>query len=113
MTDPVLTERVGNITTLTLNRPERKNAAMIDLGEELQARVAAPDRDADTRVIVLTATGDAFCAGDDVQAAVVCSPEFARRRGLKTDVVIAAQSLTTDPQTTFTGKDMRQVLART
>ena len=43
-------------------------------------------------------------------AAVVCSPEFARRHGLQTDVVIAAQSLTTDPLTTFTGKDMRQVI---
>jgi sterol carrier protein 2 len=30
-------------------------------------------------------------------AAVVCSPEFARRHSLQTDVVIAAQSLTTDP----------------
>lgn len=43
-------------------------------------------------------------------AAVVCSPEFGRRHGLKTDVVIAAQSLTTDPETTFTGKDMRKVI---
>lgn len=67
MTDLVLSERVGNVTTLTLNRPERKNAATIDLGEELQLRVAAADRDADTRVIVLTGAGDAFCAGDDVQ----------------------------------------------
>jgi sterol carrier protein 2 len=43
-------------------------------------------------------------------AAVVCNPEFARRHGLQADVAIAAQSLTTDPQTTFTGKDMRKVI---
>lgn len=43
-------------------------------------------------------------------AAVVCSPEFARKNNLKADVVIAAQSLTTDPETTFTTRDMRQVI---
>jgi sterol carrier protein 2 len=43
-------------------------------------------------------------------AAVVCSAEFAHRHGLKADVVIAAQSLTTDPESTFTGRDMRKIV---
>jgi acetyl-CoA acetyltransferase len=43
-------------------------------------------------------------------AAVVCSAEFARKHNLQADVVIAAQSLTTDPETTFTGRDMRLVI---
>ncbi|WP_043824619.1 lipid-transfer protein [Rhodococcus opacus] len=43
-------------------------------------------------------------------AAVVCSPEFARKHGLAADVVIRAQSLTTDTPSTFESKDMRQVI---
>ncbi|MFC7756390.1 lipid-transfer protein [Tsukamurella soli] len=43
-------------------------------------------------------------------AAVVCSPEFARRHGLNADVVIRAQSLTTDGVSTFESRDMRQVI---
>jgi acetyl-CoA acetyltransferase len=43
-------------------------------------------------------------------AAVVCSPEFARRHGLDTSVVIAAQAMTTDRASTFGEGDMRQVV---
>jgi acetyl-CoA acetyltransferase len=43
-------------------------------------------------------------------AAVVCSPEFARKHGLAADVVIRAQSLTTDTSSTFESKDMRKVI---
>jgi acetyl-CoA acetyltransferase len=43
-------------------------------------------------------------------AAVVCTAEFARRHGLAADVVIRAQSLTTDTASTFEGRDMRQVI---
>ncbi len=43
-------------------------------------------------------------------AAVVCSAEFARRNGLRADVVIRAQSLTTDTSTTFEARDMRQLI---
>lgn len=43
-------------------------------------------------------------------AAVVCSEEFARRNGLNMEVVIAAQSMTTDYDSTFAGDDMRRVV---
>ncbi|AII06819.1 acetyl-CoA acetyltransferase [Rhodococcus wratislaviensis] len=43
-------------------------------------------------------------------AAVVCTPEFARKHGLNADVVIRAQSLTTDTPSTFESKDMRKVI---
>lgn len=65
----VLSTREGHVTTITLNRPDRANAATIDLGEQLQACVKAADRDPECRVVVLTGAGKAFCAGDDVEAA--------------------------------------------
>ncbi len=43
-------------------------------------------------------------------AAIVVSEEFARKRGLRTDVVIAAQALTTDTPSTYDTKDMIRVV---
>ncbi|MEV8372148.1 lipid-transfer protein [Kribbella sp. NPDC056861] len=43
-------------------------------------------------------------------AAVLCSDEFARKHGLRTDVVIKAQAMTTDSPSTFTEADMRKVV---
>ena len=43
-------------------------------------------------------------------AAIVCSAEFAKKHGLAADVVIRAQSLTTDPPSTFDSGDLRQVI---
>ncbi|WP_321935693.1 lipid-transfer protein [Paraburkholderia sp. J8-2] len=43
-------------------------------------------------------------------AAIVVSEEFAKKRGLRTDVMIAAQSLTTDLPSTYDARDMIRVV---
>jgi acetyl-CoA acetyltransferase len=43
-------------------------------------------------------------------AAIVCSPEFARKHGLDASVVIAAQAMTTDTPASFESKDMRKLV---
>ncbi|MGW0593426.1 lipid-transfer protein [Streptosporangium sp. NPDC002607] len=43
-------------------------------------------------------------------AAVLCSEDFARRHGLRTDVAIRAQALTTDTASSFTSGDMMRVI---
>lgn len=43
-------------------------------------------------------------------AAVVCSPDFARRHGLRGDVAIRAQAMTTDTSSSFASGDMRAVV---
>jgi len=43
-------------------------------------------------------------------AAIVCSEDFARRHGLKPQVYIAAQAMTTDTPSTFESHDMRRVV---
>lgn len=66
ITKPVLEERKGKITWLTLNRPEIKNAMN---GEMIAMLVEAFQRlgqDPETRAIVLAANGDAFCSGADL-----------------------------------------------
>lgn len=65
--ETVLAHRDGPVSTLTLNRPERRNALSSRLIEELSAAVAEADADAEVRAIVLTGAGSAFCAGLDLR----------------------------------------------
>ncbi len=62
----VLTDVTNHIGTITLNRPDRLNAFEGVMREELVAATRAIIQHPDVRVIVLTGTGRAFCAGADV-----------------------------------------------
>ena len=66
--DAVLVERREREAWLTLNRPSRLNAVNQTLYEQLTGAVLDADRDAGVRVIVLTGSGRAFCAGADLKA---------------------------------------------
>ncbi len=57
------------VATITLNRPDTRNAATYEMEDELLAAFAAADADPAVRAVVLTGAGRAFCAGDDVKAA--------------------------------------------
>ncbi len=57
------------IATLTLNRPEARNALDAALKRELLAAIRAAGRDREVRVLVLTGSGAAFCAGQDLREA--------------------------------------------
>jgi enoyl-CoA hydratase/carnithine racemase len=60
----VVLEQDGDVSRITLNRPERRNALSLDaLGELDRALAAAP---ASSRVIVLGGAGPAFSAGHDL-----------------------------------------------
>ena len=57
----------GGVATLTINRPERRNALSWSLIAELRTELAALRDDPDVRVVVLTGAGEkAFCAGADL-----------------------------------------------
>ena len=55
------------VVTLTLNRPASFNALSEGMLEALQAALDAVARDASARVVVIAATGKAFCAGHDLK----------------------------------------------
>jgi enoyl-CoA hydratase len=58
-----------NVTILTLNRPERRNAYSPQMMAALGASFKECEHDPETAVIVLTGSGDkAFCAGMDLKA---------------------------------------------
>jgi len=57
------------VGTITLDRPDALNAATFEMEEELLHVLASADADPDVRALVLTGSGRAFCAGDDVKKA--------------------------------------------
>jgi enoyl-CoA hydratase/carnithine racemase len=55
----------NGVRTVALNRPERMNAMNRQLVDDVGSAFADANDDLDTRAIVFTGTGRAFCAGDD------------------------------------------------
>jgi enoyl-CoA hydratase/carnithine racemase len=62
----VLYASADHVATITLNRPERMNTISGPMLRQLTERLLEAEADRDVRVIVLTGTGRAFCAGLDL-----------------------------------------------
>ncbi len=54
------------VATITLNRPEKRNALSGEMVTELKTAFGQASDDDDVKVVVLAAEGDAFCAGADL-----------------------------------------------
>lgn len=57
----------GHIVTITLNRPERLNALGKEVTDGIVDACKKVDSDKEARVAIITGTGRAFCAGNDVR----------------------------------------------
>jgi 2-(1,2-epoxy-1,2-dihydrophenyl)acetyl-CoA isomerase len=66
----VLLTKDGPVATLTLNRPDKLNAADDAMREGLAAALENAQRDASIRAVVITGAGRGFCAGGDIQKMV-------------------------------------------
>jgi enoyl-CoA hydratase/carnithine racemase len=65
--ETMLVDRASNgVVTLTLNRPERKNAMNTAMFNELLTVFREIDVSSTDRVLVITGAGDAFCSGADL-----------------------------------------------
>jgi 2-(1,2-epoxy-1,2-dihydrophenyl)acetyl-CoA isomerase len=60
-----------HVCRVTLERPEAKNALTVEMRDQLVEAVRAARADADVRALLITGTGDAFCAGMDLGASTV------------------------------------------
>ena len=63
----VLLTRAEGVVTLTLNRAEKFNPLSEEMLTELQAALNSVASDNSVRVVVLAASGKAFCAGHDLK----------------------------------------------
>lgn len=66
--DTILIERAGPILTVTINRPEKKNAVIPPMWDTLAQTFRAVALDSAVRVVVLTGAGGDFCSGADLWA---------------------------------------------
>lgn len=62
----VLSEKIGRVAVLTLNRPQYRNAQNIALTHALDAAFVAAAEDDDVGAIILAGSGDHFSAGHDI-----------------------------------------------
>jgi methylglutaconyl-CoA hydratase len=69
----VTTERVGGVVTLTLDRPEARNALSIEMCNRIVETLEEIDKSPEARVVVIRGAGQTFCSGADFAA--VSSPE--------------------------------------
>jgi enoyl-CoA hydratase/carnithine racemase len=63
----LLVEKQGGVTILTLNRPERMNAISGPMLAAFSEQLLEANRDPEVRVVVITGSGRAFCAGLDLK----------------------------------------------
>ena len=89
--------RADGVVTVTLRRPERKNALNAAMWNELLATFREIGESPDDRVVILTGAGGAFCSGQDLGAREAGSSAFRAMKHVS-DVVLALHRL---PQPTI------------
>ncbi len=73
----------GGAATVTLDRPEARNALNLAMCEELLAVSTFISREKDARVLFIRGAGPAFCAGADLKERADKTREWVRERRLK------------------------------
>jgi enoyl-CoA hydratase len=71
------------VATITLNRPESRNALNRAMCEDLVAATAAATADADVRLVFVRGAGPVFCAGADLKERKEMSVDDVRNRRLR------------------------------
>ncbi len=66
--DELIIERTDGVLTVTLNRPEKKNAVIPPMWDALAALFRETAVDETVRAVVVTGAGDEFCSGADLWA---------------------------------------------
>ncbi len=67
MTDSVRWDLDGAVATITLNRPEARNALTAEMKTALLAALRRAAADPEVRAVIITGAGAAFCAGQDLR----------------------------------------------
>lgn len=64
----IIYEVDDHVATITLDRPEARNAYSESMAEGLVASLDKAERDDEIRTVIVTGAGEAFCAGGDLKA---------------------------------------------
>ncbi|XP_062926095.1 enoyl-CoA delta isomerase 2, mitochondrial [Mobula hypostoma] len=77
----------NNITTIMLNRPERKNAISITMYEEIMKALKQAAND-DSTLTVMTGSGDYYCSGNDLSNFTNIGPEDLEPKSKKSTALL-------------------------
>ena len=92
----VLVEKQSpQVTLLTLNRPERRNALTIELMSDLTTAIETAAADPAQRIVILRGAGKAFCTGLDLVEAVKHDPHETAEMVAKLLLALAETRLVT------------------
>ncbi|MBI4768542.1 MAG: enoyl-CoA hydratase/isomerase family protein [Deltaproteobacteria bacterium] len=61
----IIYEKIGSVASITLNRPEKRNAITGAIAKEWVSMINEAREDEDVKVLVVTGNGTSFCAGAD------------------------------------------------
>ena len=67
-----------HVATITLDRPERRNALNYRAYDELESAFRLASADIDVRCVIVTGADPAFCSGDDVREIMTGPTSVAR-----------------------------------
>jgi enoyl-CoA hydratase len=79
----LLYDVTGGVATITLNRPDSRNAVNRALCEDLISVCTAASADDDIRLVLIRANGPVFCAGADLKERKDMGPDEIRARRLR------------------------------
>jgi 2-(1,2-epoxy-1,2-dihydrophenyl)acetyl-CoA isomerase len=80
--ETILVERDAGVVTVTLNRPDRRNAFNATMTEELLGTFREVASRPEDRALVLTGAGGTFCSGADITSGVGTSHPIVYMRGV-------------------------------
>lgn len=86
----VLFSSAGRVATITLNRPDSRNALNTAMCDELLESALAAASDPEIRVVLVRGAGPVFCAGADMKERQGMTPDEVRLRRLKAFAAYAA-----------------------
>ena len=86
----ILNTLQGGVATITLNRPESRNALNLAMCEALRAAAERAAADADVKLVLVRANGPVFCAGADLKERQGMGEAQVRERRMKAFAAYAA-----------------------
>src|SRR5438309_11234637 len=88
----LIEQKSPEITVLTLNRPERRNALTLELMTELCSAVNVASEQPQQRVLILRGAGAAFCTGLDLKEAADSTKAHATAEMVANTLVVISQT---------------------
>jgi enoyl-CoA hydratase/carnithine racemase len=100
MGSSILLDRTGDVATLTLNRPDKRNALDLDMWRALAQAMRSVSADGAVRCVVLTGAGGAFAAGADIAEFAGCRRTASEAKAYGAVVNLALDSIRDCPMPT-------------